>query len=71
MKNIITGLPVAGAVIISVFSWLHRKTNTQGREDTRSGHILFPTISPCTNIFSYLAQFVMLLVFAHSANPIY
>ena len=40
MKMIITGLPVAGPVVISVFSCLHRKTNTQGREDTRSGHIL-------------------------------
>ena len=51
MKIIITGLPVVGPVIISVFSCLHRKMNTQGGEDTRSGHILFYTIFPCTNIF--------------------
>ena len=43
-----TGLPVAGPVIISIFGCLFRKTNTQGKEDTRSGikkwfsHNLFP-----------------------------
>ena len=46
---LLTGLPVAGTVIILVFSCLCRKTNLRGREDTRSGtekqcsHNLFHT----------------------------
>ena len=46
---LLTGLPVAGTVIILVFGWLCRKTNSRGREDTRSGtekqcsHNLFHT----------------------------
>ena len=46
---LLTGLPVAGTVIILVFGCLCRKTNSRGREDTRSGtekqcsHDLFHT----------------------------
>ena len=46
---LLTGLPVAGTVIILVFGCLCRKTNSRGREDTRSGtekqcsHNLFHT----------------------------
>ena len=73
MKKIITGLPVEGLVIISVFSCLHRKTNTQGRDDSRSGHICFIRF-PFAQIFfctspSLLCFFSIL--FAHSASPIY
>ena len=34
---LLTGLPVAGTVIILVFGCLCRKTNLRGREDTMSG----------------------------------
>ena len=46
---LLTGLPVAGTVIILVFGCLCRKTNSRAREDTRSGtekqcsHNLFHT----------------------------
>lgn len=46
---LLTGLPVEGPVIILVLSHLCRKTNSQGREDMRSGtekqcsHNLFHT----------------------------
>ena len=35
--SLFTGLPVADPAIILVFSRLHRKENTRGREDMRSG----------------------------------
>ena len=35
--EVIAGLPVADAVVMSVFGRLCRKMNTRGREETRSG----------------------------------
>ena len=57
LKTFITGLPLVGPVVISVFGRLQTKTNTRGRKHTRSGtdkrcsHKLFHTIFSCTNIF--------------------
>ena len=57
LKTFITGLPMVGPVVISVFGRFRTKTNTRGRKHTRSGtekrcsHKLFHTIFSCTNIF--------------------